>query len=202
MKRVLAQVLVAFVAATVALTGCSKVDSAATVGDAQIALSDLQSQVDLILSEREGVDTSQMQLEDGEALTRSQLSYMISNLIIEGVAKDEKIEITTSEIEAYKTEIYTNIGGQENLPNVLVSAAIPSTSLDDVLRRDLILRKIGQKQSAAGSDDAAVNASIQKLVTDKANSLKVTVNPRYGTWDVNTLTVVASEPAGDAVTDK
>ncbi|MBU3645263.1 MAG: hypothetical protein FGM49_00445 [Candidatus Nanopelagicaceae bacterium] len=201
-KRVLAQVLVAFVAATVALTGCSKVDSAATVGDAQIALSDLQSQVDLILSEREGVDTSQMQLEDGEALTRSQLSYMISNLIIEGVAKDEKIEITTSEIEAYKTEIYTNIGGQENLPNVLVSAAIPSTSLDDVLRRDLILRKIGQKQSAAGSDDAAVNASIQKLVTDKANSLKVTVNPRYGTWDVNTLTVVASEPAGDAVTDK
>lgn len=202
MKRVLAQVLVAFVAATVALTGCSKVDSAATVGDAQIALSDLQSQVDLILSERDGVDTSQMQLEDGEALTRSQLSYMISNLIIEGVAKDEKIEITTSEIEAYKTEIYTNIGGQENLPNVLVSAAIPSTSLDDVLRRDLILRKIGQKQSAAGSDDAAVNASIQKLVTDKANSLKVTVNPRYGTWDVNTLTVVASEPAGDAVTDK
>lgn len=201
-KRVLAQVLVAFVAATVALTGCSKVDSAATVGDAQIALSDLQSQVDLILSEREGVDTSQMQLEDGEALTRSQLSYMISNLIIEGVAKDEKIEITTSEIEAYKTEIYTNIGGQENLPNVLVSAAIPSTSLDDVLRRDLILRKIGEKQSAAGSDDAAVNASIQKLVTDKANSLKVTVNPRYGTWDVNTLTVVASEPAGDAVTDK
>ena len=127
---------------------------------------------------------------------------MISNLIIEGVAKDEKIEITTSEIEAYKTEIYTNIGGQENLPNVLVSAAIPSTSLDDVLRRDLILRKIGQKQSAAGSDDAAVNASIQKLVTDKANSLKVTVNPRYGTWDVNTLTVVAAEPAGDAVTDK
>ena len=202
MKRVLAQVLVAFVAATVALTGCSKVDSAATVGDAQIALSDLQSQVDLILSEREGVDTSQMQLEDGEALTRSQLSYMISNLIIEGVAKDEKIEITTSEIEAYKTEIYTNIGGQENLPNVLVSAAIPSTSLDDVLRRDLILRKIGQKQSAAGSDDAAVNASIQKLVTDKANSLKVTVNPRYGTWDVNTLTVVASEPAGDAVKTK
>ena len=201
-KRVLAQVLVAFVAATVALTGCSKVDSAATVGDAQIALSDLQSQVDLILSEREGVDTSQMQLEDGEALTRSQLSYMISNLIIEGVAKDEKIEITTSEIEAYKTEIYTNIGGQENLPNVLVSAAIPSTSLDDVLRRDLILRKIGEKQSAAGSDDAAVNASIQKLVTDKANSLKVTVNPRYGTWDVNTLTVVAAEPAGDAVTDK
>jgi hypothetical protein len=201
-KRVLALVITAIVASAVALTGCSQVDSAATVGDTEIALSDLQSQVDLILSEREGVDVSQMQLEEGDALTRSQLSYMISNLIIEGVAADEKIEISTSEVEAYKVEIYTNIGGESNLPNVLVSAAIPSTSLDDVLRRDLILRKIGEKQSTAGLDDETVNTNIQKLVTDKANSLKVTVNPRYGTWDVNTLTVVASEPAGDAVTDK
>lgn len=198
MKRVLALILVS----VVALTGCSQVDAAATIGDTKIALSDLQSQVDLIVSERDGVDTTQMQLEDGDALTRSQLSYMISNVIIEDLAKDQNIEISTSEIEAYKAEIYANIGGEENLPNVLVSAAIPSTSLDDVLRRDLILRKISEKEAAAGSDDAAINAAIQKLVTDKANSLKVTVNPRYGNWDINTLTVVAAEPTGDAVTDK
>lgn len=198
MKKVLALVL----SAVVALTGCSQVDAAASVGDRDIALSDLQSQVDLILSEREGVDTSQMQLEEGEALTRSQLSYMISNLIIDAVAEDESIEVTASEIEAYKIEIYTNIGGEQNLPNVLVSAAIPSTSLDDVLRRDLILRKISEKQSAAGANDEAINTNIQKLVTDKATELKVTVNPRYGSWDLNNLNVVATEPAGDAVTDK
>ena len=198
MKRFLAVVL----AVALAVTGCSKVDSAATVGDQEIALSDLQSQVDLILKEREGVDTSQMQLEVGEALTRSQLSYMISNAIIQDVAKDEKIEISASEIEAYKIEIYTNIGGEANLPNVLVSAAIPSTSLDDVLRRDLVLRKLTEQQSAAGADENIINTFIQKLVTDKAKALKVTVNPRYGKWDESTLTVVATEAAGDAVTDK
>jgi len=197
-KRFLAVVL----AIALAVTGCSKVDSAATVGDQEIALSDLQSQVDLILKEREGVDTSQMQLEVGEALTRSQLSYMISNAIIQDVAKDEKIEISASEIEAYKIEIYTNIGGEANLPNVLVSAAIPSTSLDDVLRRDLVLRKLTEQQSAAGADENTINTFIQKLVTDKAKALKVTVNPRYGKWDESTLTVVATEAAGDAVTDK
>ncbi len=199
MKRFLAVILAV---ALVALTGCSKVDSAATVGDREIALSDLQSQVDLILKEREGVDTTQMQLEDGEALTRSQLSYMISNAIIEDVAKDEKIEISASEIEAYKIEIYTNIGGEANLPNVLVSAAIPSTSLDDVLRRDLVLRKLTEQQSASGADETTINTFIQKLVTDKAKALKVTVNPRYGKWDESTLTVVAAEASGDAVTDK
>ena len=198
MKRFLAVVL----AVALAVTGCSKVDSAATVGDQEIALSDLQSQVDLILKERDGVDTSQMQLEVGEALTRSQLSYMISNAIIQDVAKDEKIEISASEIEAYKIEIYTNIGGEANLPNVLVSAAIPSTSLDDVLRRDLVLRKLTEQQSAAGADENTINTFIQKLVTDKAKALKVTVNPRYGKWDESTLTVVATEAAGDAVTDK
>ncbi len=199
MKRFLAVILAV---ALVAVTGCSKVDSAATVGDREIALSDLQSQVDLILKEREGIDTTQMQLEDGEALTRSQLSYMISNAIIEDVAKDEKIEISASEIEAYKIEIYTNIGGEANLPNVLVSAAIPSTSLDDVLRRDLVLRKLTEQQSASGADETTINTFIQKLVTDKAKALKVTVNPRYGKWDESTLTVVAAEASGDAVTDK
>lgn len=191
-----------FIAATLALTGCSNVDSAATVGDTSISLTDLQAQIELINSERKSVDTSQMQLETGDGLSRSQLSYMISNIVIDALAKDEDIEVSNSEIESYKVEIFTNIGGEENLPNVLVSASIPSTALNDVLRRDLILRKLTEKQAAAGADESAINSSIQKLVTDKAEQLKVTVNPRYGTWDSNSLTVVAAEPAGDAVTDK
>jgi len=198
-KKVLALILAL---APIFTAGCSLVNSAATIGDRKIALDDLQTQVDLILLEREGVDTSQMQLESGEALTRSQLSYMISNIIIEELAKDQKIEITPSELESYKAQIFANIGGEANLPSVLVNASIPSTALEEVLRRDLVLRKISEKESAAGADQASVNALIQSLVTEKANALKVVVNPRYGTWDAENLTVVAAEPAGDAVTDK
>ncbi len=199
MKKSLALVfaLIAFV-----LSGCSQVNSAATVGDREIALKELQSQVDLILSERNAVDTSQMQLETGEDLTRTQLSYLISNLIIEELAKEQNIEITASELESYKSQIFENIGGEANLPNVLVNASIPSTGLEQVLRRDLVLRKISEKESAAGADESTVNSKIEALVTEKAKSLKVTINPRYGVWDVKTLSVVAAEPAGDAVTDK
>jgi hypothetical protein len=184
------------------LSGCSQVDSAATVGETKIELSELQTQIDTILAERKDVDTSQMQLETGEALTRSQLAYMISNLIIDEVAKSEKIEVSNSDLEAYKVEIYANIGGEANLPNILVNASIPSSGLEEVLRRDLVLRKLSERETAAGGDSAAVNEKIQGLVTEMANKLKVTVNPRYGTWDPTTLTVVAAEPAGDAVTDK
>jgi hypothetical protein len=188
--------------AALLLSSCSQVDSAATVGETKIELSELQTQIDTILAERKDVDTSQMQLETGEALTRSQLAYMISNLIIDEVAKSEKIEVSNSDLEAYKVEIYANIGGEANLPNILVNASIPSSGLEEVLRRDLVLRKLSERETAAGGDSAAVNEKIQGLVTEMANKLKVTVNPRYGTWDPTTLTVVAAEPAGDAVTDK
>ena len=57
--------------------------SAAQVGPTVISLKELQSSVDSILAERAKVDTSQMQLQQGENLTRSQLNFLISNLIIE-----------------------------------------------------------------------------------------------------------------------
>lgn len=199
MKKILGALLVV---AALVLTGCSQANSAASVGDTKIKLSELQTQVDSILEERKTVDTSQMQLETGEALTRSQLSYMISNLIIQELAKSEKIQISASDLEAYKAEIFANIGGEANLPNILVNASIPASGLEEVLRRDLILRKLSERETAAGTDQGTANQKIQTLVTDMANKLKVTVNPRYGTWDAKSLTIVAAEPAGDAVTDK
>lgn len=177
-------------------------NSAATVGDVEIGLEELQSQVDSILAQRKEVDTSQMQLETGDALTRNQLSFMISNILIDEIAKDAEIEIANSELEAYKLEIYQNIGGEEMLPSVLVNAAIAPESLDAVLKRDLILRKISAAAQEAGSDDAAINQLIEGLVSEKANSLKILINPRYGIWDNKTFAVVPAEPAGDAVTDK
>jgi hypothetical protein len=191
-----------FVIAALVLTGCSQANSAASVGDTKIKLSELQTQIDAILEERKAVDTSQMQLETGDALSRSQLSYMISNLIIAELAKIEKIQVSASDLEAYRVEILANIGGEANLPNILVNASIPASGLEEVLRRDLVLRKLSEREAAAGSDSETANQKIQSLVTDMANKLKVTVNPRYGTWDATTLTIVAAEPAGDAVTDK
>lgn len=177
-------------------------DLAASVGEKEISLTQLQEKVDSILAERKKVDTSQMQLEVGEDLTRSQLSFLVSNEIIELVAADEGINLTDSQIESYRLQVVQNIGGEAMLPSVLVNAAIAPDSLTEVLRRDLILQGISEKAKAAGADDAGVNQLIQKLVTDKADSLKIEVNPRYGKWDSTTFAIVASDAAGDAVTDK
>ena len=199
MKKIASVIAVAI---ALLVTGCSTMNVAAKVGTKEISLKDFQSQIDLILSERKAVDTSQMQLETGDALTRSHLSYLIANLIIESIGQDEKITVSKADIDAYKSEILTNIGGEANLSGVLVNAAIPTNKLEDVLRRDLIIKKLTENEKAKGSDDATISSAIKKMVTDKATALKVVVNPRYGKWDDSTLSVVASEPAGDAVKTK
>jgi hypothetical protein len=184
------------------LAGCSQMDTAATVGERKIALSELQGEVDSILAERALVDTTEMQLESGESLTRSQLSFMIANIIIAAIADDLKVKVLKSEIDAYAAEIYLNIGGEENLPSVLVSASIPPEGLADVLRRDLVLRKISDKAIESGVAEAELNDYIQKLVAKKAEELGVEVNPRYGKWDADALSVVESNSTGGAVEDK
>ncbi|MFM2175250.1 MAG: hypothetical protein RLZZ527_326 [Actinomycetota bacterium] len=198
MKRIL--VIVTAVLA-LALTGCSNMDSAASVGDEEVALTELQSQIDSIISERQKVDTSQMQLIEGEELTRNQLSFLISNIIINAIATEENIEITKSDIETYRLEVIQNIGGEAALPTTLVSAQIAPEALDEVLKRDLILQRISEAASQAGADQNTVSELIRKLVTDKATELGITINPRYGTWDAENFAIVPTDPAGDAVTN-
>ncbi|MFM7542634.1 MAG: SurA N-terminal domain-containing protein [Actinomycetales bacterium] len=197
MKRILVALVGLFL-----LAGCSQMDSAASVGKTEIKLETLQSRIDSILAERSKVDTSQMQLENGDVLTRSQLAFLISNLILDEIAKDAEIEVTEADLEAYKVEIFQSIGGEKMLPTVLVNASIAPEALTDVLRRDLILRKIGTSLSETGADDGTINQMIQTLVTKKSDELKVVVNPRYGKWDAATISVIGTEPAGDAVTNK
>ena len=198
MKRIL---VIATAVLALALTGCSNMDSAASVGDEEIALTELQSQIDSIISERQKVDTSQMQLIEGEELTRNQLSFLISNIIINAIATEENIEITKSDIETYRLEVIQNIGGEAALPTTLVSAQIAPEALDEVLKRDLILQRISEAASQAGADQNTVSELIRKLVTDKATELGITINPRYGTWDAENFAIVPTDPAGDAVTN-
>jgi FKBP-type peptidyl-prolyl cis-trans isomerase (trigger factor) len=177
-------------------------DSAATVGDTEIKLETLQGRVDSILAERLKFDTSQMQLENGDVLARAQLAFLISNFILDEIAKETGIEVTKSDLEAYRLEIYGSIGGEPRLPEALVNASIAPEALEDVMRRDLILRKIGTTLAESGADDATINQAIQGLVSRKSDELKVVVNPRYGKWDANSISVIGIEPAGSAVTNK
>ena len=198
MKKFLALLAVVSV---LGLSGCGKVDSAATLGDITISQASAQAIVDEVLAERAKVDTSQMQLQSGSALNRSQLRFTIVTTLFDEIAKELKLSITSTELTQAESELITQSGGQEALAQNLVAAEIAPKNFDRYIRAIVTSNKIQDALIASGVSQEEVSARISQLVNAKAAQFKVEVNPRYGTWDPTTGDIVATDSAGLAVTN-
>jgi hypothetical protein len=195
-KKILA---VLTIASALLLTGCSQSNEAATVGGFKITQTQLQSSIDAIMTERTKVDTKQMQLESGDALTRGQLRFKILMHTFDEIAKELKIDVTASQITAKKAAITESVGGKTELPKNLVNAAIAQQDFDTYVRAIVISEQITSALTASGVADADVAAKLGQLLSAKAKSLGITINPRYGVWDATAGDVVAANVTGDAV---
>lgn len=197
MKKILALIAVA---ATFVLTGCSQVGAAATVGDIKITQATVQGSINSILAERAKVDTTQMQLETGEALNRSQLRFHLLSTLLREVASELKLTVSKAEIDTRRAGILDQVGGAASLPAALVNAGIAPGDLDIYIEAISYSDKISKNLIAAGVAQDQLGAEIQKLVVAKAKQLGVTINPRYGKWDATVADVVAADAASSAVT--
>ena len=184
----------------VGLTACGSVNSAATLGDITITQEQLQTSVDQLLAERAAVDTSQMQLESGAILNRSQLRFQVITTIFDEIAKELKINLTDSEIAASRANLIAQSGGEAVLANNLVAAQIATSNFDRYIRANLISNKLNEALLATGVSEAELNARISQLINAKAKQLEISINPRYGTWDAEVGDIVEIDSAGDAVT--
>jgi hypothetical protein len=193
--------ILAFIAALslVTLTACGNSNTAATLGKITITQTELQASVDTLLKEREGIDTSQMQLETGATLNRSQLRFRIITTIFDEIAKELKLDVTKTEIATTRAGLISQSGGEASLTKNLVGAQIASTNFDRYIRAIIISDKITNALKASGVAEADVSTKISQLVSAKGKQLNITVNPRYGKWDPTNGDIVAVDPAGDAV---
>ena len=195
------KILVALTIATgLLLTGCSQSNEAATVGDFKITQTELQSSIDAVMAERTKVDTSQMQLETGDALNRGQLRFKILMHTFDEIAKELDLEITSSQVVARKQQISQSLGGDAELPKNLVNAAIAPQDFDTYVRAILISERITSALAQSGVAEADVATQLGKLLSAKAKELGVKINPRYGFWDTEAGDVVAADVTGGAVT--
>ena len=196
MKKILAIIAVT----ALLLSGCSQVGAAATVGDVKITQATVQGSVDSILAERAKVDTTQMQLETGESLNRSQLRFHLLSTLLRALGDELKIKVTKAEIDTRRASIIEQVGGATSLPTALVSAGIAPGDLDTYIEAISFSDKISQALSTAGVAQDQVGPELQKLVVAKAKELGVTINPRYGKWNAETADIQAADSASSAVT--
>jgi len=181
------------------LTACGRVDTAASFGDTKITQAQAQSVIDEILAERGKTDITQMQLESGNALNRSQLRFTIITSVFDEIAKELKIKVSSTEIENTRTGILEQIGGEEQLQMNLVAAQIAPSNFERYMRATVLSNKLAGALGMAGVAEADVQSKISELVQKKAKKMKVSVNPRYGRWDEATAELVPEDSAGDAV---
>ena len=196
MKKILA-----IVAATaLLLTGCSQVGAAATVGDTKITQATVQGSIDSILAERAKIDTSQMQLETGEALNRGQLRFHLLSTLLRELGTELNVTVSKAEVDTRRASIVEQVGGLTALPTALVSAGIAPEDLNAYIEAISLSDKISQTLVASGVVQDEVGTEIQKLIVAKAKQIGVTVNPRYGKWDETIADIVPTDPAESAVT--
>ena len=195
-KKVLALFAVLSLAA---LTACGQVNSAATLGDITITQSSFQATLDELMKEREAVDTSQMQLEQGSSLNRSQLRFLIVTTIFDEIAKEIKINVTKTDQTTTRQTLVDQSGGEAALSQNLVSAQIAPSNFERYIRAIIITEKLADALEASGVTPEAVDARISELVNAKAKELEISVNPRYGIWDYDAGDILATDSAGDAV---
>jgi len=194
-KKVLSTLLVALL-----VTSCGGMTTGVSIGKTEIKSSDIQKSVDEILTARKSVDTSQMQLIDGPELLRNQAQFAIIKVVLDKVALDKNLSVTSADVAARRADAISRLGGESGLPAALVGANLAASNLDAYLRILIISDRLNSDLVATGltEDEAAVRVS--KLVTDTASKLGVTVNAKYGKWDPTTATIEAADATSGAVT--
>ena len=192
MKKFTAVTIASVAAIALFLTGCSQVGAAATVGSTKITQATVQTSIDTVMAERSTVDTTQMQLETGEALNRSQLRFHLFAALLKAAAKDLKVTVSKAEIDTRREVIIQQVGGVASLPNALVGAGIAAKDFDIYLDAVLNSEKIQKALVATGVAEADVPTKMQDLIIATGKKYKVTVNPRYGVWKADTAEVVAA----------
>jgi len=184
----------------VLLSGCTPMNSAATIGKSSITSEQVQKSVAQIISERSKVSTQGMNLDTGEVLTRNQLTFFVISELLLQIGHQNKISVSEQEITDQISAVTQQVGGQANLPGAMVNAGIAPQNLRQYFRTYLMSSKISNLLLSGGFTKDNVTAAVQKLVSDESKKLKVSINPRYGVWDSTKVTILAAPLAAGAVT--
>lgn len=171
-----------------------------SIGETEIKSSEIQKNVDDILTARNGVDTSQMQLIEGAELLRNQAQFLIIRVLLDKVALDKNLSITSADVAARRADTISRLGGESQLPTALVGANLAASNLEAYLRILLISDRLNVELINAGVAEDEAASEVSKLVIDTASKLGVKVDAKYGKWNPTTATIEAADATSGAVT--
>ncbi|MGH8825598.1 MAG: SurA N-terminal domain-containing protein [Jiangellaceae bacterium] len=184
----------AVVAAAGLLTACDTetVGAAAVVGGDRISIRELQDQVrEVAVSAPDGGEPIGDQAEVQQTL----LERMIQHELIAAIGRDEGVDVTEAEIDAFIDEQVLSQAPEGEIGPLLAQNALTQDTLREFIRDQLVASALIDR---FGGQEQFIEA-----LTAKADEIGVEVSPRYGTWSGIALEPSSgsiSEPAGGGPT--
>ena len=196
MKKLISAVLV--LSSLAFLTACDA-GTAAQIGDTKISMETVQTRIAEINAERLKYDTSQMELSVGEELNRNELRFLVISTIFKKIADKSGIKISQAMKDTKKADIFSALGGADQIGKALVSAQMAPADFDLYVEAVLISDQLSKNAQAAGVAEADVGTAVQQVVLALTKTEKVKINPQFGYWDPNGADLVSFDSAGTAV---
>ncbi|MFB0618460.1 SurA N-terminal domain-containing protein [Streptomyces sp. AGS-58] len=187
-RRRTALVLTAAIAAAAPLlTACGNdahPGAAAVVGGGRITVAQLESRVDEVREAQRAAVADDAQyrqvVSSTSSLTRDTLHNMILDRVLHRAARDEGVTVSRKEIQQMRAGLEQQTGGAKGLETAwLQKYGIAPERLDDNLRLQLEAQKLAAK---LGTDTS--RPEFWKALSAASRELRVDLNPRYGSWDV------------------
>ena len=151
------------VLATVLLSGCNtSPGAAALVGDDRISTSQLQHEVDRALS----LPNVQPSLSSNRiGFARSELSRMVTNLIVAAAAEDHHLAVSQADISQQLNAFAQQAGGQAQLVQQAEQSGIPRAELPSFTRYYVLQQKLADQLIAnVPVSQAELQAAYQKNI--------------------------------------
>jgi hypothetical protein len=177
-------------------TACqSRIGLAASVGSKQIETSQMTSfagrSARVLAANGNAVPDS-----DEAKLQLGVLNLLVRAALVEQIAKNEGVTVTSSEIAKERSAEATTAGSEAALIKTSEQGGVSASDLDLTVREKVLITKL---QTKFGGDETASGAKL----TAAADKINVRVNPRFGSWDKKTLGIVgAANDLSSTVTKK
>jgi hypothetical protein len=176
--RRLAIVLLALMAAACALTNTGDPSVAATVGDTRVETAEIDRLSEAITSAPANQQQNPM------AVQLELVTFFVRSAVFEHVAARNDVQVTDEQVDTAVEAQVEQAGGREAFEQGLRDQGLPEDLFLELVR--------GQQLQTALEEEAG--GDLLRFVLDQSADLQVEINPRYGEWDANSLSVQSSHP--------
>jgi hypothetical protein len=190
-RRRTAIALSAALAAAPLLTACGSdahPGAAAVVGGQRITVAQLENRVREVRTAQRAATQDDTQYAQEVAktgsLTRDTLHSLVLDRVLDRATEDAGVRVTPKDVQSLRTTLEQQAGGAKALRTAwLQQYGVAPGRLDESLRTETQAQKLA---TALGADmnTSAGKAVFWKAMSNASRELRIDLNPRYGTWDV------------------